>query len=186
MPAPHLQRVAHDELPEAMQAAHAASIALRGDATFFEVFGNHPALYRWYTDSFYGDVFRGGLVEQRIKELTRLRLSMQHGCRFCNQGNRVDALAAGLTEEEIDSLEEFESGPFSEREKAALRLADEMRLTNPAGALDGGLYGQMSEHFSDAEILELGVVMGVLTGMAQVPVRIRPCRKGTRLPFPGR
>ena len=48
-------------------------MALRGDATFFEVFANHPDLYRWYVGSFYGEVFRGGKVAQPYKELLRLR-----------------------------------------------------------------------------------------------------------------
>lgn len=185
MPAPFLHRIAHDELPEFMQTAHETSMNLRGDATFFEVFGNHPELYRWYTESFYGQVFRGGIVEQRIKELVRLRLSIQHGCRFCNQGNRVDALAAGLSESEVDALEDYESGPFSDREKAALRLADEMRLTNPAGVLARSLHDPLSEHFSDAEILELGLVLGVLSGMARFLFAFDLVEKESNCPFPG-
>jgi len=185
MPKPFLQRVTHDELPADMRGAHDASMSLRGEATFFEVFGNHPDLYRWYTGSFYGDVFRGGLVDQRIKELVRLRLSTEHGCRFCNQGNRADALQAGLTDAEIDSLGDFESGPYDEREKAALRLADQMRLTHPDGVLDSELYGSLSEHFTDAEILELGVVLGVLAGMAKFLFAFDLVEKEPNCPFPG-
>ncbi len=184
MPEPFLGRVAHDELPDDMRAAHARSMALRGDATFFEVFGNHPELYRWYVDRFYGEVFRSGIVEQRVKELVRLRLSMQHGCRFCNQGNRVDARQAGLTVEEIDALDHYESGPFSERDMAALRLADEMRLTRGDGALDEKLYASLAEHFSDAEILELGLVLGVLAGMAKFMFAFDLVEKEANCPFP--
>ena len=61
-------------------------------------------------NQFYGDVFRGGKVAQRYKELLRLRLSTLHGCRFCNQGNRLDALEAGLTEAQIAAFESPESG----------------------------------------------------------------------------
>ena len=97
-PEPALKRIDAAEMPEDIASAWEASMALRGDATFFEVFANHPDLYRWYVGSFYGEVFRGGTVAQPYKELLRLRLSTLHGCRFCNQGNRRDALAAGLTE----------------------------------------------------------------------------------------
>jgi AhpD family alkylhydroperoxidase len=150
-----------------MQAAFDHSMTIRGDATFFEVFGNHPDLYRWYTESFYGQVFRGGLVERRIKELVRLRLSTIHGCRFCNQGNRVDALDAGLDAADIDALADYEDSSLAPREKAALRLADQMLLTNPAGSLSTELHAGLSQYFSDAEILELGLVMGILSGMAK-------------------
>lgn len=166
-PATPLTRVARTSMPEDIRAAFDHSMALRGDATFFEVFANHPELYRWYTGSFYGDVFRGGLVSRRIKELVRLRLSTVHGCRFCNQGNRVDALEAGLSEADIDALDDYASSSLAEAEKAALCLADEMVLTNPGGQLDEGLYRELREHFSDAEILELGVVLGVLAGIAK-------------------
>ena len=97
MPEPFLERVKPEAMPDDLRSAWSASMALRGDATFFEVFANHPDLYRWYAQGFYGEVFRKGLVEQRFKELLRLRLSTLHGCRFCNQGNREDARAAGLS-----------------------------------------------------------------------------------------
>ena len=43
-------------------------------------------LYRWYVGSFYEEVFRGGIVAQRYKELLRLKLSTLPVA--CNQGNR--------------------------------------------------------------------------------------------------
>ena len=166
-PDPFLKRVPPDELPDNLRAAWRKSMELRGDAAFFEVFGNNPALYEWYTGSFYQEVFHGGAVPRRIKELVRLRLSNVHGCRFCNQGNRADALASGLTQAEIDDLSDYENAPFSAAEKAALRLADQMLLTNPDGALSKSLYDDLRKHFSDGELLELGLVMAVLSGMAK-------------------
>ena len=142
-------------------------MSLRGDATFFEVFANHPQLYRWYTASFYGEVFRGGIVARRVKELMRLHLSLSHGCRFCNQGNRVDALDAGLSEDDLAALGDFENSALPDRDKAALRLADQLVLTNSGGKLDAALYRDLRKHFSDAEILELGLTMGILTGVAK-------------------
>ncbi|MGA0336183.1 MAG: carboxymuconolactone decarboxylase family protein, partial [Luminiphilus sp.] len=105
-PKPALKRIDASEMPGDIASAWEASMALRGDATFFEVFANHPDLYRWYVGSFYGEAFRGGTVAQPFKELLRLRLSTLHGCRFCNQGNRQDALASGLTEEQIDAFDD--------------------------------------------------------------------------------
>ena len=162
-----MNRVAPAAMPKDIRRAYEHSMELRGDATFFEVFANHPELYRWYTGSFYGEVFNGGVVPRRIKELVRLRLSTVHGCRFCNQGNRVAALEAGLSEDDIAALEDYPASSLGEPEKAALRLADQMLLTNPGGELDEALYTELRRHFSDAEILELGVVLGVLTGMAK-------------------
>ena len=165
MPSPLLRRIKPEDMPEHLRSAWTHSMELRGDATFFEVFANHAELYRWYTESFYGEVFRGGLVERRIKELVRLRLSTTHGCKFCNQGNRVDALAAGLSQTDIDHIDD--PNHFPDQEQAALALADQMVLTNPQGQLDRALHQQLSQHFDDGQILELGVVTGILAGMAK-------------------
>ena len=167
MPSPFLKRVHQDDLTGNLRNTWQKSMELRGDATFFEVFGNNPGLYDWYTNSFYKEVFYAGSVSRRIKELVRLRLSTIHGCRFCNQGNRQDALAAGLTEAEIEGLSDYENAPFSAAEKAALRLADQMLLTNPDGELSQSLYDDLKEYYSDGELLELGMVMAVLAGMAK-------------------
>ena len=167
MPSTFLKRTHRDDLTEDLRAAWRKSMEIRGDATFFEVFGNNPELYDWYVNSFYKEVFYGGKVARRIKELIRLRLSLVHGCRFCNQGNRLDAMESGLTDDEINELSDYENGSFTAREKAALRLADQMLLTNPDGALSQSLYTDLRNHFNDGEILELGLIMGVLAGMAK-------------------
>ena len=97
----------------------------------------------------------------------RLRLSTLHGCRFCNQGNRLDALAAGLTEEQIDAFDDPDTGPFTDAEKAVLALGEQLALTQPEGALNPALHRELSQHFSDAEILELGLVGGILAKVAK-------------------
>ncbi len=158
-------------------------MALRGDATWFEVMAHAPELYDWYGE-FYARLFRGGRVERIIKELVRLRLSTTHGCRFCNQGNRPDALQAGVKPEQIEQLDNYENGPFSARERSALALADQMALTNPSGALDGDLYKRLQEHFGPAEILELGMVMAVLTGMAKMLFAFDLVEREESCPFP--
>ena len=183
MPKPALQLLLPADLPEPMAQAWQKSMALRGDATFFSVFGHRPDLYRWYTERFYGEIFHGGRVERRTKELLRLRLSRTHGCKFCNQGNRADALESGLSEQDLAQLEHYESSSFSAREKAALRLADEMALVNPNGKLSPALYAEMSACFDDGEILELGMLMGILAGMAKFLFAFDLVEKEDNCPF---
>lgn len=183
MPNPLLQRIPPNELPASLRDAHAKSMALRGDATFFEVFGNHPALYDWYADRFYGEVFYGGRVSRRIKELCRLRLSTVHGCRFCNQGNRRDALAAGLHEHDLAAIDDYEASHLDDDEKAALRLADVLVLTNPDGEMTADVYDELKQHFDDAQILELGLTLGILCGVAKFLFAFDLVEKETGCPF---
>ena len=185
MPQPQLPRIAPAQMPQRIREGWERSMALRGDATWFEVMANAPELYDWYGE-FYARLFHGGRVERVIKELARLRLSTTHGCRFCNQGNRPDALQAGVTQEQIDQLDNYENGPFSARERAALALADQMVLTNPSGALDGALHDRLKAHFSPAEIMELGMVMAVLTGMAKLLFTFDLVEKEANCPFPAK
>jgi len=154
-----------------LRAAYSESRALQeskgGDATFYEVGANAPELLEWYVKGFYGSVFYGGRVDIRIKELLRYRLSMTHGCAYCNKGNIEAARRAGLADEQLDAVMDETSDAFSGRERAVLRLAAEMALTNMEGRLTPALYDDLSVHFDDAEIFELGMVAAVLTGMAK-------------------
>lgn len=48
-----------------------------------------------------------------------------------------------------------------------LALGEQLALTRPEGTLTAALHQELSEHFSDAEILELGLVGGILVGAAK-------------------
>ena len=60
-------------------------MALRGDATLFEVFGNNPALYNWYTKRFYGEVFDGGTVPRRIERSVCWRHNVKSSVTYRQQ-----------------------------------------------------------------------------------------------------
>ncbi len=163
-----LARVPRDRLPPALKEAWDRSQALHGDATFLEVFGNAPKVLDWYMNDFYAKLFYSGRLDRRIVELVRLRLANIHGCAFCNRSDRIAALDAGVPQAQIDTLSDYENGPFSDKEKAALALADVMVLTNPKGHVTKAIYGRARAHFSDGEMVELGVIMAVLCGMAKM------------------
>jgi len=155
------------ELPENMQAGWHQSMDLTGDATFIEVSGNNPDVYNWYFKDFYKKLFYSGRIETTLVELVRLRLANVHGCAFCNKGDTAHALKSGITQAQIDALNDYQSGPFSAREKLALELSDEMVLNNQSGHIDKDLYGRAKNEFTDGEIYELGMIMAVLVGVAK-------------------
>lgn len=167
MPDTPLNRVSPETMPSDLREAWSQSMDLRGDATFFEAFGNHPELFRWYVNEFYGRVFSGGLVERRYKELLRLKLSTLHGCRFCNQGNRADARAAGFSEIEIDAIADPSSSVFQGADRAVLMLGARLSMIDTGGRIDDVSFAMLSEYFDDAQIIELGMVGAVLSGMAK-------------------
>ena len=168
MPETLLSRIPRDEMPEQFHLAWDTLKKLTGDATFVEVFAQAPQMLDFVMNKFYGPIFFGGSVDQRYKQLVRLRLSTRHGCLTCNKQNIPGALAAGFTQEQVDALVNYEDGPFTEAEKAVLAYADEVALTNIEGRMTPALYSRLRTHFTDADLCELGTVMAVNSGMAKL------------------
>ena len=167
MPDPHLKKISRAELGEDLAPLWDAAMRDRNEATLIEVAGNAPEVMDWYYNSFYAQMFHGGRVEVRIKQLARMKLSTMHGCAFCNRGNSKAALADGVSQEQLDALFDPDSALFDDRERAVLRLCEELTLANMDGYMDRHLYDALSEHFDDGEIFELGVCLAVLVGMAK-------------------
>ena len=166
-----IESVERDAMPEELQEVYDLAAERVGDTTFIEAGAHAPEVLQWYFDSFYGQIFYGGRVEVRVKEIVRLRLAKTHGCAFCNKWDTVDALDAGIEQEVIDAIvpypAEVDPTRFDDRELMAIRYADQMVLQNMHGHLDPELYAGLRRHFDDAEIIELGFAMAVLTGMAK-------------------
>ena len=163
-----MSRIPRQDLSGKAADAWDALNRLTGEPAFVETFANAPELLSFIMDDFYGRVFFDGRVDNRYKQLVRLYLSRTHGCLTCNKQNVPGSLDAGVTEAQVNAITDYENGPFDAAEKAVLRYAAQMALTNPDGAMDDGLYTDLSAHFSDAQICELGTVMAVIGGMAKL------------------
>lgn len=165
-----LSRLTRDQLPEQFLPAWDTLNELTRQPTFVEVFGQAPHLLNFVMGDFYQNLFFGGEVDERYKQLARLRLSVLHGCLTCNRQNIPGAKQAGFDDEQVAAIIDPESGQdaLNDAEQAVLELADQVALTNTSGNLSGALHKHLSEHFSDAQICELGVVMGVISGLAKM------------------
>jgi alkylhydroperoxidase family enzyme len=72
----------------------------------------------------------------------------------------------GITEELVTALRDYERGPFSEREKAALRYAD--RLFADHHAVDATQWDQLRASFTEDELLELTWVLAEFIALGKV------------------
>jgi hypothetical protein len=86
-------------------------------------------------------------------EIVRLRCAQYHDCRICSSFRNVGAISAGLDEELVAKVRDYERSDLPERWKVALRLVDTM-ITAPSSA-DAALAAGLHEHYSDAEIAEM-------------------------------
>ncbi|MFL2770651.1 MAG: carboxymuconolactone decarboxylase family protein [Rhodospirillaceae bacterium] len=171
MPNPHLNRVPREDMDEETQAVWDLGMERSGEAAVVEVFANSPAMMDWYFEGFYKQIFYSEnpntKLDVRTKELLRLKLSKQHGCYFCNRWNSVDAMNAGITQEQIDNIPTASSEHFDEKDMAVIALAEQMMLQNMHGELTKNLYGRLKQYYSDEQVVEMGFVAAVLTGMAK-------------------
>lgn len=171
MPAPQVPPLSRDQLPDDLKPLFDISQERTGDATIISVMAQQPDILRWYFGEFYDGLFynqhKGARVDVRTKELLRLKLSKQHGCQFCNRFNTVEAKEAGITDEMIDAIFDPLSSVFDDKDRAVLALAEEMMLQNMDGQLSAKLYQQLRQHYDDGQIIEIGFIAAVLTGVAK-------------------
>jgi alkylhydroperoxidase family enzyme len=68
----------------------------------------------------------------------------------------------GATEDLVAKLADYERSDLPERTKVALRLAD--RLAGEQPKVDAELHAQLKQHFSDAQIVDLGMTLTFASG----------------------
>ena len=163
-----MTRISREQMDSRWQPAWDALNRLTGSATFVEVFAQAPQPLDFVMNQFYAGLFFGGQVAQRYKQLARLKLSLLHGCQTCNKQNVPGALDAGFTQDQIDALIANDPTPFAAAERAVIEYAEQIALTNMKGEMSPQLFKALRAHFSEGDILELGTVMAVISGMAKL------------------
>ncbi len=107
--------------------------------------------------------FRQGECDHAIKELCRLYVAKSVECEYCGGQRSADAAGAGMTETQVDEILEFERSPrFDARERAALRWT--MAIAWDANLIDDDGWRDLHEHFSEAQLVELGHFVALTLG----------------------
>ena len=108
-----------------------------------------------------------GTLPHKLKEMCRIKISVAHQCGYCSTVRSKVAKAEGLTEDLIGELSSYgDSTHFSAREKAALRYADLFKAGEHAIDKDE-VYADLAKHFSDEEIIELGLFCAQVDGVGK-------------------
>ena len=108
-----------------------------------------------------------GVLPHKLKEMCRIKISIAHQCGYCSTVRSNVAKTEGLTEAMIDSLSDFAGSPlFSAREKAALHYAELFKKGEHAIDKDE-VYTELGRHFSDEEIIELGLFCAEVDGVGK-------------------
>ena len=106
-------------------------------------------------------------LPERLVELVRLRVAFFNQCRSCMAIRYSDAVADGLTEDLVCSLAEpHEAENLSDAEKAAIRFGELMATDHLA--IGDAIYADLRRHFSEAEIVELGMTVAFFVGFGRL------------------
>ncbi|MFC6631846.1 carboxymuconolactone decarboxylase family protein [Microbulbifer taiwanensis] len=101
-------------------------------------------------------------IDPQIKYLIDIRASQLNKCTFCVDMHVKQAKIKGEEEIRLYHVPVWRESPlFSAKEKAALALTE--ALTDIArDGIDDELYGYVSEHFTEKEISEITVAIGLI------------------------
>lgn len=116
---------------------------------------------------FGGALKRNRTLPERLVELVRLRVAFFNQCRSCMAIRYSDAVADGVTEGLVCSLERpQEAENLSAAEKAAIRYGELMATDHLA--IDDTVYANLRRHFTEAQIVELGMTVAFFVGFGRL------------------
>jgi AhpD family alkylhydroperoxidase len=119
------------------------------------------------------DAVRTSSIESGIKELVKIRASQINGCAYCLEMHTREARAAGESEARIYLLNGWRESPlYTERERAALEWTESLTLVAATHAPDEA-YEKARQHFSDQELTELTVAIGLINLWNRVQIGFR-------------
>jgi AhpD family alkylhydroperoxidase len=113
-------------------------------------------------------------LEASLIGLIKLRASQINGCAYCIDMHTKEARAAGETEQRLYLLSSWREAPFySDRERAALAWTEALTEIATFGVEDE-LYEEVSEHFSEKELVDLTTAIVTINGWNRFSVSFRP------------
>lgn len=93
----------------------------------------------------------------------------------------MQAARHGAGEEQLDKLLDYENGPFTDAEKAALAYAE--RLTLDPHGIDDPLFARLRSFYDEGEIVEISAMAGLFNYFNRVndALRMEPTKPGEGL-----
>jgi AhpD family alkylhydroperoxidase len=119
------------------------------------------------------DQIKASGLEQSLIELVKTRASQINGCAFCINMHTADARKNGETEQRLYLLNAWPESPlYTDRERAALAWTEALTLISETHAPDAD-YEAMRAQFSEAEAVNLTVLIGAINAWNRVAIGFR-------------
>jgi len=151
--APRIPLLERESASPDTQKIYDALLATRGVVpNMFKILGYRPDIAQGVA-GFLKPLLANGALPGFYKELIAIRVSQHHNCTYAVRAHSISARQKGATEQQIEGVASFETGPYSEKEKLGFRLAD--RLHGGTDHVDDAFYASLKPAFTDAELIEL-------------------------------
>jgi len=109
-------------------------------------------------------------IDTKLAELIKLRTSQINGCGYCVNLHAQDARKAGETEQRVFAISAWWETPFfTEAERAALKLAEEITRIQEAGLRDD-TFQNAKKYFSEREIVQLIFITTVTNSWNRIAI----------------
>lgn len=120
-------------------------------------------------------------VDPDLAELIKIRSSQLNGCAFCLDMHTQDARNRGISEQKLTLVGVWEEAGdlFTERERAALALTEEITELTGRGHVSDKVYSLAAELFSERELSQVIAAAMTINAWNRIGVatRLSPPRR---------
>lgn len=112
-------------------------------------------------------------IDKVLLDLIKIRASQINGCAYCIDIHTVEAMKIGETQRRIFALSAWWESPlFTEKEKAVLKLTEEVTMITTKG-LSTETYQEIEKFFTENEIAQLIMQVGTINLWNRIAVSTR-------------
>lgn len=105
-------------------------------------------------------------------ELIKTRVSQINGCAFCLNSHTKSALSLGESQHRLFLLNAWwETAEFTDKEKAALALAEHLTLVVDKGA-PVSMLNTVKEHFTEKEFVDLVLIINQINSWNRLNISV--------------
>lgn len=134
---------------------------------------NSPGMFATYLP-FVRAVSGPGALDQRIKELSAIYVSLLNHCRYTTSHRCYSALAKGVSEADLERVAAGDFASLSSRERLALRFTRALTVDIPVTGrgdsvtgVDPELLSQVRDGFTPRELVELVMSVGLWNALTR-------------------
>jgi uncharacterized peroxidase-related enzyme len=151
---PRIPLLERDQVSPEIAAVYDALLKQRGVVpNMFKTLAHTPALAMGIA-GFLKSLLSDSALPGWYKELVATRLSVLQNSQYAISAHALSAKQKGARDEQISAAKaDFESGPFTAKEKLGFRCAE--RLHRSPQEVDDAFFGDLKRVYSDPEIIEL-------------------------------